>query len=216
VKDVTKVFLPNLRDLARRVVAYRSARAGPLEATQSWIEKSKRILEGSDIALPDHIRQMFLSGTLTPSLLDDAVNNPDYRWAPYRVGNAERVRAAYEAIAREIRDVVRRHGGEMLLFSMPGAEFFDTETRRNHAALGLKVPPLGACEMDDLAAEVAAALGVHFVSVTADLRRRESREGLWFDFDGHLTPSGNRLVAGMLAAPIASVLDGGSVARGCR
>jgi len=215
LKVQLRVYLPGLYGLAYKAKSRWGSQPVPIDVTENWGDQARKLLQSMDLRLPEKMEAIALTGNLNPVYLRLLAASPDYSVAPYLTENVETLLVDYKLIAQKIKQLTERYGGELLLFSMPASDFFDTEWRRNRSLLGFINPPISDCRMDDFVASTAMSIGAHYVSVTPELRNLPSLDGVWFDHDEHLAPYGNEILANLVTNAILEILNGGAVARGC-
>jgi lysophospholipase L1-like esterase len=154
-------------------------------------------------AVPPDIRDLFLSGEISPHLLHFAVTMPDYwAWVQQPPGTL----APYiEDMAAQFAQIKRAAGeARVLVLSVPYGAYTQDAARRNLARLGFDVPPtlLESALVDNAVAGAADAAGVDFLAVTAAFRAEDAPLA-FYPLDGHFNAAGNRLFAASIAPAVA-------------
>jgi len=185
---------------------------GPMVvATEEWKETGARLLSEGDLRLPSDIQEMLLSGDLNPALVWLAAKYPRRMVLPYQRRHSDRIRARLTRIVREIGKLTVESGGRVVLVSMPLGIYYESTIRNNYNRMGFDLPATDACPVDGLIEDVGRELGIPFIIPGAEFRRREDVDRMWFAYDGHLTPLGNKVVAQMIARALVQLNAVGSI-----
>jgi hypothetical protein len=202
----------NLRGLTSAVRAMRRMSQGPeLLATEGWRDLGARFLSDEEARLPPDIREMLLSGDLNPALVFLAAKRPRRMVRAYQSRHSDRIRSRLTRIVKEIEELAVASGGKAVLMSMPVGIYYESTIRSNYGRMGFDLPATDSCRADGLIEDVARRLGIPAVVPGAELRRREDLDGLWFAYDGHLTPFGNEVIGRVVAQALVQLEAGGSI-----
>jgi hypothetical protein len=202
----------NLRGLISAVRSARRMSQGPMVvATEEWKETGARLLSEGDLRLPSDIQEMLLSGDLNPALVWLAAKYPRRMVLPYQRRHSNRIRARLTRIVREIGELTVESGGRVVLVSLPLGIYYESTIRNNYSRMGFDLPATDACPVDGLIEDVGRELGIPFVIPGAEFQGREDADSLWFAYDGHLTPSGNQVVARVIARALVQLNEVGSI-----
>ncbi len=196
---IEKLF-PNFVELRRRIspnrIEMRTVWKNLAERFESKLpEKYQKRFE----RIPTEIKEMFRSGGLNPGLISLAIKKPQHlRWTMQL--DDPLVQGAVEHLALNlgrIKQAAAKVGAKVLVFSMPSGAYTSEENLKNYEAMGFKVDQsfLSSDAMDKAIAIAAERNGLEHFQFTETFRKRAQESKLFFPYDGHITPEGQRLFA---------------------
>jgi hypothetical protein len=161
-------------------------------------------------ALDAEIRDQFERGLINPFLIETGCRFPRFfsmTLDPSRPAMARASRALRKSLGR-IAATCRATGTPWVVVSVPNGLYVSPEALVSRRRLGFETPEelLRTEAPERVVADACEAVGVPFVSVTAEVRRL-APSGAYYPIDGHATAAGNALFAALLAPRISARLD---------
>lgn len=100
-------------------------------------------------------------------------------------------------LLKNIQNITTRHQASLITITVPNKFYLCKKTMREHALLGAAIAPevILRNTPDSLTAVVTSSLGIPFYSATATLQNFCANNQLYYTYDGHFTPVGNKLFA---------------------
>jgi hypothetical protein len=161
-------------------------------------------------ALDAEIRDQFERGLINPFLIETGCRFPRFfsiTLDPSRPSMATAARGLRRALGR-IAATCRATGTPWVVVSVPNGLYVSPEALASRRRLGFEAPEeLLRTEVPErVVSDACEAIGVPFLSVTAEVRRL-APSGAYYPIDGHATAAGNALFATLLKPEIAARLD---------
>lgn len=156
------------------------------------------------------VREYFRAGHLNPDLVLDHLRDPDLYLKLEQVHHPQ----LQKGIRRmsfyldRTREVASRHGAATWLLAVPHKYYLCGETMREHSLLGLRLDTslVRRNAPDSILAAQAARLHLPLLQPQS-LKKHCRDKKLYYKYDGHFTPAGNRLFAQAVFAAIQQPLQ---------
>ncbi|MGV3588512.1 MAG: GDSL-type esterase/lipase family protein [Adhaeribacter sp.] len=151
-------------------------------------------------------KQLFLNGELNPDLVYSLLKDPEIYLHLQNIRSAG-VQQAQQKLAQHlnnIRKISTQHDARLLTLTVPNKYYLCEKAMREHTALGATVDTsiISSNIPDSLAAAVTKAVGIPFYSATAALQNHCPTQKLYYTYDSHFTPLGNKLFAEAIFAEL--------------
>jgi len=215
VKSGIKATYPTILSFRRRP----GSTAEVMGATVAWKDQAQEFVESLGPEerrrfdrLDDDIRTMFLKGDLNPALVPLAFRYSNAMANTLQLDEPA-VRQSIQQIGfylRKIKTSAEEYGGKLIAVSLPNGFFVSRKQMETYARIGFVVNPanITTSAMDEALNSAAEQAGIYLLKVTEQFREASERQTLFFEFDGHYTPEGQRLFAESITASVASQLAG--------
>jgi hypothetical protein len=200
--------LPNLSQL----VSPREAPGRLTSVTTEWQHQVQRILERASEqerkrfeGLDPSLRDAFRHGELNPPVLAASFKHPSYFMETMVPGPARQSLIDNMASClTKIKSLAEERGAEAVVVAVPFGAYVARRNFEIRRKLGFQLDEsaLTSGEMDEAIRLAASQAGLVFISVTAQFRATRPEPPLFFEFDGHLTAQGHRLLADSIAGAI--------------
>jgi lysophospholipase L1-like esterase len=179
--------------------------------TSATAEQVKRMSQ-----LEEKARDAFAQGKLNPWLVWQAVTHPDYMthlWDPKSPEAQQRIHWMSSDL-RRLGMVAREYDARVLVSSMPTDSFVERRSLQAKRRLGFLVNDdmLASDAPDQALSQASAEARLPFTTVTDAFRAYRGTVPRFYEYDGHLTPAGNRLFAESLLPMVREALAGRRVA----
>ncbi len=202
------ILVPRVRELVRRChdPLLNPSRQQPRDVLARLAPDEARRYR----ALDAEIRDQFERGLINPFLIETGCRFPRFfsmTLDPARPAMARASRGLRKALGR-IAATCRATGTPCVVVSVPNGLYVSPEALASRRRLGFEAPEeLLRTEVPErVVADACTAVGVPFVSVTAEVRRL-APSGAYYPIDGHATAAGNALFAALLGPRISARLD---------
>jgi len=203
LKSSLKATYPHFVDLGKTL---RSARAGEKDATGSWKREVAELIGGLTAEerarfdrMDDEVKGLFVRGELNPYMLLTGLRRPDEMQKTLELENPAVCAGIQEISAqlRRIKGYAAGAGGKVIVVSLPNGFFVSRAMLESYARLGFVASEanLATTKMDEASRRAAAGNGLAFFDVTEAFRKAETVRPLFFKYDGHFRPDGQRLLA---------------------
>lgn len=156
------------------------------------------------------VRAGFESGRFNPYMVDLAVKAPDVYNGTLDL-NSEWIKGAVGAVAQHLQiiaDVAAQQGAQTVVASLPDGPYVNDHAWASVQKVGYTVPQ-GMVDSDapDKAVQMAAEqAALPCLSVAEAFKQHRAEPGLYFEFDGHLTPKGHALFAESIAPQVEALV----------
>jgi hypothetical protein len=162
-------------------------------------------------AYEPQVREAFAAGELNPDLVYQALKHQDdFHRSVQQPAQVDIAVARLSHVMRRITDDAARHQARTAVVSVPFGVFVSQLQYGQWTRYGFTLDPrMLTSNAADAAARLAAAAAGIPVFAATDAFRRASAEPLFFRLDGHLTARGHRLLASVLARPLAEWIKRG-------
>ena len=199
-----QVMYPNLT--ARLVVGH----SEPIQIDAVWKKSVDRLMKGLNKAqkkrldaVDKEILDIFVAGELNPGLLLLGIKHPEHFSKTLDL-DQRAVQKGIEEIGvhlSRIKIAARRHGGRVVVVSIPMGAFASRRNLDNYVRMGIKMSPsyLETNKMDEALRQAAAAADVEFLEITKVFREAATERSLYFELDGHPNAEGQYLLAATIA-----------------
>lgn len=162
--------------------------------------------------LEPSVREAFLQGKLNPWMIDQSTCRPEIF---LHSGRADELRSRLPDAERQlarIRDAAQRAGCCAIVVCAPEGYRVNAEAFRNIQRVGYRMGEdlLRSNAPDEVVGEACSHVGIAcFHGLAAEYRKHEAEPGLFFEFDRHMSPTGNHLFADLLTPLVArDIRDG--------
>jgi lysophospholipase L1-like esterase len=182
----------------------------------SWQRDATAVLERMSpeqqkhfAAIDAQVQQMFRDGDLNPALVDLALVAPEHYARTFDV-DAERPRLeAMVGHLERIRRAAEGQGTRIVVFSVPHGCYVTRDDYDNLRKIGFSVREdfVTSTAPDDVIRLACERAQLELRSVFADFRRAASAERLFFAWDGHFTPAGNRVFAELVFSQLPGLVS---------
>lgn len=175
----------------------------PINVTSSWSSDALKIINESDLEIPDDIMALVADGQIDPGKFMLASKFPDRISSFWRniSENGSREQETFLGISRQLKELnqlVKDNGGRLILFSMPSGNYVRSRVSQNYKKYGLTLDETNFSTLvpENLLRQMAKENEFEFVPSLETFRA--NGKDYFFEFDGHLNPEGNTLVANIL------------------
>ena len=203
LKSSLKATYPHLVDLGKTL---RSGGAGEKEATQPWKQEVADLIGGLSAEerarfdrMDGEIKGLFVRGELNPYTLQAGLRRPEEMQQTLELENPAVCAGIQEMSAqlRRIKSYAEGAGAEVIVVSLPNGFFVSRTMLESYARMGFAASDdnLATKKMDEASRRAAAGNGLAFFEVTDVFRKAEAVRPLFFKYDGHFRPDGQRLFA---------------------
>src|SRR5207248_6962657 len=224
IVSVFQLAYPDLTTL----VARRGPNPAPLEIDihTEWRDQARRLVDGLTLTQREHFsridpraQQLLLDGDLNPSLIALALNRPSFyddTLHPLQPKVAAGIAEMANQLAR-INRIAHGVGAHVVVVSVPFGAYVSQTELASRAELGFSMEPamLSSDLPDSLIQQAAEQAGVSFVSVTDAFRSEAEQPGLYYEWDGHITPAGQMHFGSALVPLVEQNLTTPRTASGC-
>lgn len=159
--------------------------------------------------LENEIKQAFFDGRLNPWMIDQSTNGPDTFMETADYDNlGTQIRKATRQLKR-MKHAVERNGARLIVLSAPEGFNVNKQAFQNVRRIGFDVvPEMLECDAPDRAlAEACRRAGIDaFCCITDQMRQHGDEQGLFFEFDRHMTPAGNKCFADLVTPFVAAYI----------
>lgn len=149
--------------------------------------------------LDEKTKNDFHSGMLNPWLIHQAVYYPDYFVQPLDTSDLDVVIgiSAMADFFEKIKNICAENQTKMLVISIPNLAYSSQNEMSELKKYGFEIPDsLYANTLADETIKLAAEeYEIEFYSVSEIFRNKKTKNNLYYPFDGHFTPEGNRTFA---------------------
>jgi GDSL-like Lipase/Acylhydrolase family len=198
-----KATYPHLVDLGKTL---RPRLAGEKEATEPWKREVADLIRGLTAEersrferLDGEVKGMFARGELNPQMLLSGLRRPDEMQKTLALEDPTVCAPIQEISAqlRRIKGYAEGARGRVVVVSLPNGFFVSRAMLDSYARMGFAVDEanLATTKMDEASRRAAAGAGLAFFDVTDVFRQAERGRRLFFRYDGHFNPEGQRLFA---------------------
>ncbi len=201
IAPVLSLMYPNLVMLARL------RRPDSIDINTNWRETAAAMSKNFSpeqrarfSRIDPEVKEMFAAGDLNPGLVDLAVKSPRLFLEMENL-KSPRVAKGVARMARdfsEIKSLGARFHARTIIVSVPYRAYVCKPGLQQLARIGFDTDAalLSSRAADEAIRAAARAAGLEFHTVTAAFRTAcDAEPNLYYPFDGHFTPAGNRLFA---------------------
>jgi lysophospholipase L1-like esterase len=199
---------PNLSQLIKP----REAPGRLTSVTTEWQHQVKTILDRASEqdrkrfeGLDTRLRNAFRRGELNPPVLAASFGHPSYFMETMVPGPRRQLLIDNMASClTKIKRLAEVRGAEVVVVAVPFGAYVAKRNFEIRRKLGFQLDEsaLTSGEMDEAIRLAASQAGLVFISVTAQFRATRPEPPLFFEFDGHLTAQGHRLLADSIVGAI--------------
>ena len=144
-------------------------------------------------------RKYFLNGELNPDLVYSFLQDPNL-FLHLQHTHSLPVQQARQRLFRHLKNILKitsQHQAGLLAITVPNKYYLCEKTMREHTRLGAAVDSeaIRRNTPDSLVALTTRQLAIPFYSATAAMQNYCSTQPLYYTYDSHFTPLGNKLFA---------------------
>lgn len=144
------------------------------------------------------LRKKFMSGDLNPILLGYALTLPDHYVKILDEKDPDIITANQKLIQAltDIKNITEKEGGRVIVLDIPNGIFVSERYMKIQSEMGFRYI-LDSWKSDtpvNVARREATSAGVEFIP-NLQLFRDKCLDGCFYEYDGHLTPKGTKLLA---------------------
>ncbi|TDJ23353.1 MAG: SGNH/GDSL hydrolase family protein [Gammaproteobacteria bacterium] len=202
IKKMLKAWFPGWYQLyvSRRNSA---AKEPTLDATNSWANDAKKIINDNALEISDEIMRLVEAGQINPGLFSLAAKYPDRSssfWSQLNVegSNAQETFDELSYQLSELNLLLKEHGGRLILFSMPTGYYVRSKVSQNYSKYGFQVSEENFTTFTPEFALEKMAKETRSEFVPSLQSFRSTGEDYFYEYDGHLNPQGSVLVSNLL------------------
>lgn len=175
-----------------------------IDATSTWGADALKVIKDSDLKIPDDIMPLVADGQINPGIFSITSKFPE-RALSFWKRTSEKDSIERETFIdlseqlKELNRLVEENGGRLVIFSMSSGAFVSSRISRNYEKYGFRFNEnnFSTLEPEMVLNRMATENGFEFVPSLENFRT--TGEDYFFEYDGHLNPGGNALVASILA-----------------
>ncbi|KAA5539794.1 GDSL-type esterase/lipase family protein [Adhaeribacter rhizoryzae] len=151
-------------------------------------------------------KQLFLNGELNPDLIYSFLKDPKI-YLHLQQTTSKPVKQAQQKLAQHlnnIRELTVQHHARLLTLTVPNKYYLCEKAMREHTSLGVAVDPaiIPRNIPDSLVMAVTKAIGIPFYSATDKMQAYCPTQQLYYTYDSHFTPLGNKLFSEAIFAEL--------------
>ena len=197
----------SMRNLAAR--RKQETNSGPVDVTKTWASDAQRAISENALQIPKDVELRAANGDINPGLFYLAAKYPTRSWSFWEKvdSNGSKEAAVFLDISKQLKDLskeIKRYGGRLVIFAMPCGSFVKSKVSGNYVKYGFDIPSSNfSSNRPEIALKrMSEDVQSEFVPTLQTFRSRGG--DYFFEFDGHLNLSGNRLISEILATYLIS------------
>ena len=214
-KEWLRAAFPGMRQFylrARMAPIRTTGAAGELmNATPEWGITARKLIAEKNLNLPSDILKEALAGNVNPGILSLLAVFPDRSWKFWSAVDNEPI--AQEVLRRlttrfaQLNTLVQSRGGKLIVYSMAESPFVASVAAQKYQRYGytVRAEDFTTLKPETVLSKLAQASGASFIPSLTEFRNHRGTE-LFFALDGHMTVTGNSLVADILTAGLLNLV----------